>query len=142
MTHSTSTDSASSLLLRTYTGSCHCGAVRFQARLDLSAGISKCNCSICSKTNFLGARVKPEDFTCLAGADVLVDYVFNTKSVHHLFCSRCGVKPFGHANIPQAGGEYYSVNVHCLDEADLTGVRVKYCDGLHDSWWSDAPAFP
>ncbi len=104
--------------------------------------MSKCNCSICKRMNFVGGRVKPEDFKLLAGKEALSDYLFNSNSVHHYFCKRCGVQTFGHANIPQAGGEYYSVNVHCLEGAELTGVPVKYCDGLHNNWWNDAPAFP
>jgi hypothetical protein len=128
--------------LKTYAGSCHCGRVRFEARLDLQAGIGKCNCSICKKTNFLGAKVRPEDFKRLSGEDSVTDYKFNSESVHHLFCGRCGVQAFGHANIPQAGGEYYTVNVHCLEGADITGVPIKYYDGLNNNWWNDAPAFP
>jgi hypothetical protein len=127
---------------KTYEGGCHCGAVRFRATLDLSAGIGKCNCSICTKQNFLGAKVKPEDFTLLAGESALTDYQFNTKVVHHLFCKHCGVRPYGHANIPQAGGEFYSVNVHCLEAANLDRVPVRYSDGLHNKWWGEAPAFP
>jgi hypothetical protein len=127
---------------KTYQGSCHCGNVRFEATFDLSAGAGKCNCSICKKTNFLGAKVKPADFKQTAGQESLRDYQFNSKSVHHHFCANCGVRTFGHANIPQAGGEYYSVNVHCLEGADVTGIPVKYYDGLNNNWWNDAPAFP
>ncbi len=128
--------------LSTYAGSCHCGQVQIEARLDLGLGLGKCNCSICRKKNFLGAKVKPEDFKLLAGEDALTDYQFNSKSVHHLFCKTCGVHVFGHANIPQAGGEYYSVNVHCLENAPTAGLSVTYADGLHDNWWNEAPAFP
>ena len=59
-----------------------------------------------------------------------------------VFAACVVVRTFGHANIPQAGGEYYTVNVHCLEGADLSGVPVKYYDGAANNWWNDAPPFP
>ena len=125
-----------------YTGSCHCGVVRFEATTDLGEGAMKCNCTICKKKNYLGKRVKVADFKIVTGKDDLVEYQFNSKSVKHMFCKHCGIHTMGWSNIPQAGGESYSVNVHCLDDVDLEGLKVKYVDGLHNNWWNPTPAFP
>jgi len=118
---------------KTYEGSCHCGAVRFQAELDLSSGTTRCNCTYCSKVGWWGAMAKPASFRLLQGKDSLQS-LGKTKAADRSHCKVCGVQPFGHGDVPEIGGEYYSVNVRCLDGVDLAGVPVKYLDGRHDTW--------
>lgn len=125
-------------MLKTYHGSCHCGAVRFAADIDLAAGTGKCNCSICAKQRFWSARIRPDAFRLVAGEGELTDYQFNSNSVHHLFCKHCGVHPYHWADIPQAGGLYYTVNVMCLDDASVDEIvegPVTYFDGRNNNWW-------
>ena len=86
------------MMLKTYRGSCHCGAVTFEAKLDLTQSSFRCNCSICRRTRFWPAVATPENFRLLTGESELTQYLFNTKKNHHYFCKHCGVRCFGVGN--------------------------------------------
>lgn len=110
---------------KSYEGGCHCGKVRFRVSADLST-VYACNCSMCGRMGWRLAFVPSEDFTLLSGADAQTDYQFHKKHIHHLFCTTCGVRSFGHGK-DKEGKETYSVNVRCLDgvgeEADSLPVH-------------------
>lgn len=128
-------------MIKTYKGSCHCGAVRFEADLDLSAGSGKCNCSYCSKSRNWSVLIKPEAFRLLAGEDALSDYQFNTKTGHHLFCRQCGIHSFSRGNLKELGGAFVSVQLMSLDNAspqELLEGPIGYANGRDNAWW-EAP---
>ncbi|WP_224243526.1 GFA family protein [Hyalangium gracile] len=124
---------------RKFTGSCHCGKVRFEADIDLSKGTVRCNCTICAKARAWAAMIKPSAFRLLSGQDALADYQRESKMGHYLFCKHCGIRPFATNNVEALGGEYVSVNIACLDDVtpeELGQVPIEYLDGRNDSWWN------
>ena len=121
-----------------YPGHCHCGADRFEADLDLSAGTFKCNCSMCRMTRLWGAIVGADSFRLSAGEADIVDY--QPDNVDHVFCRKCGVRSFGWGESPELGGKFYAVRVNCLDGVDideLVKAPITYYDGAHDKY--DSP---
>lgn len=111
-----------------HAGGCHCGAVRFEVDLDLSAPMLECNCSICSKSGTRLAFVTSDKFTLKSGEEHLKDYLFNKKHIHHQFCTTCGIRSFAHGPLPD-GGTMYAVNVRCLDDVDLNAMNLRFHDG-------------
>ncbi len=114
--------------LQNYTGSCHCGKVRYEVSVDLSAPVISCNCSICSRTGTMLTFVPTEQFKLLSGEEVLTDYQFNKNRIHHLFCSVCGVRSFAKGQ-DHSGREVRAINVRCLEGVDLDALTVTKVDG-------------
>jgi hypothetical protein len=113
---------------RTYQGSCHCGQVKYEVTLDLTQPALTCNCSICSRTGAMLSFVLPDSFKVLSGDDALTDYQFGRQAIHHLFCSRCGVRPFARGQRPD-GTKMIAINVRCLEGVELDEVKTRKVDG-------------
>lgn len=114
--------------LKSYSGGCHCGKVRFDVKLDLTRPVIACNCSMCGRTGTLLSFVPASEFDLQSGADSLTDYLFNRESIHHLFCKVCGIKSFARGTNPD-GSEMVAVNTRCLDGVDLDTLQVTHFDG-------------
>jgi hypothetical protein len=117
-----------------HTGSCHCGAVRFEVELDVAAGASRCNCSICTKVGITSAIAKPSAFTLLSDEAALGSYEWGGKTAQRYFCKTCGIHCFGRGYLEQVGGAYVSVNLNTVDDLEVSELKVSYWDGRHDNW--------
>ena len=107
-------------------GSCHCGAVQFEAKADSKPEMLDCNCSICARTGHLHLFVRHENFTLVSGEETLTSYRFGSEQADHLFCGRCGVKSFYQ---PRSHPESWSVNYHCLDAGHGLEPQITKFDG-------------
>ncbi|KAB8066858.1 GFA family protein [Janthinobacterium violaceinigrum] len=121
---------------RTCHGSCHCGAVRFAAEIDLAAPSLRCNCSYCLKIRCWASQVPATAFRLLAGEAALSEYRFGAGRERHYFCRHCGVRLFSRGDSARSGA-FVGIGVNCLDDmsaAALARVPVTFVDGLHDEW--------
>jgi hypothetical protein len=120
-------------VLRTYTGGCHCGLVRYRVTADL-ARVSECNCSICTKKGFLHVIVPRDAFELVAGAAEITTYRFNTGIAQHYFCRHCGICSY---YVPRSDPEKIDVNARCLDDVDVASLAIVPFDGRH---WEEGMA--
>lgn len=115
--------------MTTSKGSCHCGAVTFEVEGVAFDQLAICNCSICGKTGSIMAFVPGEKLRRLTGEDRLTDYQFGKKNIHHVFCSVCGVRPYGLGTGPD-GKPSAMINVRCLEGVNVHDVKIaKQFDG-------------
>jgi len=95
-----------------YTGSCHCGTIKFQVEAPESVEVERCNCSICRKSGYIHLIVPLSQFRLLSGQDNITTYSFNTGVAQHTFCATCGIKPF---YTPRSNPDGIDININCLD---------------------------
>jgi len=126
--------------LKHYTGSCHCGTVRYEVDLDLSKGTVRCNCSICTKARAWFTFVKPEQLRMVAGEETMSEYRWTPPGrpgpfLHYRFCKTCGVRLYGTGDAEFMGGKFYALAVATLDDVDpddLAAAPMKFIDNRHD----------
>jgi len=109
-----------------YTGSCHCGAVRFSVEGEIDQVID-CNCSHCSRKGFLLWFVPREQLQLETPESGLATYTFNKHAIQHRFCPTCGVQPFGFGS--HNGAAVAAINARCLEQLDLKSLKTVAVDG-------------
>lgn len=110
------------------TGQCHCGAVQYEAELDLSQPVIECNCSICEGKGLLLTFIPKSQLTISQGEDSLTEYRFNTEKIAHLFCKVCGSEVFGKVD-DFKGTPTYAINARTITDIDLSALTRMPYDG-------------
>ncbi|MGC3963656.1 MAG: GFA family protein [Rhodocyclaceae bacterium] len=122
--------------MKTYRGSCHCGAVCFEIDAEIDH-VRSCDCSICAKRGALIFRVAPEAFRLLTPLDALSAYRWGSRTAVDYFCPACGVLPFRKPSHPtraeRTAGvrpfDGWAINTRCLEGFDPASVPVRHIHG-------------
>ncbi len=108
-------------------GSCHCGRIAFEIEADITE-VTQCNCSHCSRKGYLLSFQPRKLFRLLTPESNLSIYQFNRHFIDHHFCNVCGCAPLAFGKDSQ-GNEIATINVRCLPDFDLSGVKINKVDG-------------
>lgn len=111
-----------------YSGSCHCGAVKFRFKGPEIVDGLRCNCTICQKKGAMMGHfvVAPDDIQIDVEGDNLSSYEFATHVAKHHFCKKCGIYPF-HQTLRKPG--HYRVHLGCVDGVDVLSLPYEVIDG-------------
>ena len=121
-------------------GSCHCGAVRYEADVDLSKGTFRCNCSICTKARAWFTFAGGEQFHLLDGESNMSSYQWTppgrpSPGLTYRFCKTCGVRIYATGDAEFMGGKFYALAVATFDNVttdELAAVPLRFNDNRHD----------
>lgn len=112
-----------------FTGSCHCGAIRYRVDEDAPTEAMECNCSICRRRAALHHFTTPDKFTLETSRDALSTYRWNTGNIGFHFCKTCGCAPFAEGQGPN--GPMVEINLRCADGIDPDSLKITKFDGAH-----------
>ncbi len=123
------------------TGSCLCGAVRYEIRGD-PALMYYCHCGTCRKANgssFATNLIVPtDDFVITRGRDRLTAFE-SSPAKHRYFCSACGSPIYSHA---EATTHIVSVRCGTLDGDPGVRPAVHAYVATRAPWFEITDAIP
>ena len=129
------------MTLKTYSGSCHCGAVRFEADLDLSPGDHKMQLFKLRQSAIVAGRSPaPIAFGLSPAQESQAVYQWTppgraAPNFQYHFCKNCGIRTPSRGVAEALGGAFHAVQVTLLDDVDpdeLARAPIQYVDGRND----------
>jgi hypothetical protein len=120
--------------MKTYNGSCHCGAIKFTINCNPITKGLRCNCSICRRKGamMLAEAVDESDITIDANPQDIGLYQFDSKVAKHHFCKQCGI--YTHHETARYPGKF-RVNLGCINDIDTFSLEYDVFDGKN--WMPD-----
>ena len=111
-----------------YSGSCHCGAIKFSFQSPAIDKGLRCNCSMCRRRGAVmtAFMLGPDELTIDCAEDNLGKYRFASNVAQHNFCTSCGIYPF-HQTMRKPG--HYRVNLGCVDGIDSLALPFEIFNG-------------
>lgn len=110
------------------TGSCRCGAVRFE--ITRPGHVTSCNCSACRRYAALWAYAPPAVGRVIAAPGATRAYSYGDKTLAFHACATCGVT----THWASLSDDKIAVNMRLADDPGvLDTIRVRHFDGA-DSW--------
>lgn len=115
--------------LKSYRGSCHCGAFVYEAKLPEIKAFSECNCSICHKLGYAWLFPGQGGLDIVKGSTGdLTAYTFGKGEYVYRFCPDCGTAVL--AEIPHKGPEMgIGINARAIHNLDVWSLDIKPYDG-------------
>jgi len=122
-------------MTRAITGSCHCGAVRWQFE-GIPDGVTACNCTVCRRYGVLWAYDYEGEGIKVSGK---TQHYIRGNSVEFHFCPACGCVAFWRGQRPvEDGRRRMAVNVRLADDPEAVAkVPIDHLDGLNT--WEHLP---
>lgn len=129
-----------------YTGSCHCGAIKYTVTLTpeqlTNPTATRCNCTWCQKAGLLGFEIPGTSFKLISPASKseMGDYSPKGPPIHRYFCTQCGSHVLREGWYEYEGQkiDFCGLNLVTLDQPqdglELSDFKVDYWDGKHDNW--------
>jgi len=109
------------------TGSCHCGALRWQLR-DLPESATACNCTVCRRYGVLWAYDHEGEGIHVSGPSKA--YI-RGKAIEFHFCPDCGCVAFWRAqSLTPEGKRRIAVNLRLTEPEAVAHVPIDHFDGL------------
>ena len=104
-------------------GSCHCGAVRFEAA-HAPTDLNDCQCTHCQKRGVLWAYYDPKDVTVTGEGS---RYLWGDKAIAFHFCTTCGCTT--HWTAVDTTRKRMAINARLLPTEAVDGAAVRRSPG-------------